>query len=108
MFEGEHDFRNFCKINEDNATNLVRKIFFARIVPADTPVESRSVLGRDPTEAPPSASNGAGPSSAVAMSNLESAIAQRASNTDGAVYMLHIRGTGFLWHMVRAYHVYIC
>lgn len=76
FLEGEHDFRNFCKVNADNATNLVRKIFYAKIVPANDAAE-------------------------VDRTADASASAAAAAAGESEMYMLVIRGTGFLWHMIR-------
>jgi tRNA pseudouridine(38-40) synthase len=70
-FLGEHDFRNFCKLDIANVTNFRREIFSAEIKPFYK-------------------------FSAGYVADSMSAV-----NETDDVYMLEIKGIAFLWHMVR-------
>ena len=82
-FVGDHDFRNFCKIDAINVTNFRRVIHSVTLcqMPA-----SRDV--GDTTRAPGDAMKGAG-----------GGIASIGSPED--VWFFEIRGQAFLWHQVR-------
>ena len=75
-FEGEHDFRNFCKVDAGKAmTDFRRRILSATIeeVPhAESPLQVVSQPG----------SGGSG-------------------GPHPKVYCFHVRGTAFLWHQIR-------
>lgn len=80
MFEGLHDFRNFCKVDPSKQiTNFVRRIFEADIVEVDGVNTSVPYLDspqfRDATA--------------------EAGVAHP------KVYYFHVRGSAFLWHQIR-------
>lgn len=75
MFEGLHDFRNFCKIDPSKQiTNFERRIYEADVVEVDDGADS-SV---------PYLSNAAGEGKRYPK-----------------VYYFHVRGSAFLWHQIR-------
>ena len=74
---GEHDFRNFCKI-DPSVSNFRRSVLSAAIQPAAA----------------------AGTTAATASDACESRAASRASDAD-AVWEFEVRGTAFLYHQVR-------
>lgn len=81
MFEGVHDFRNFCKVDPSKQiTNFVRRIFEADIVEVDGVNTAVPYLEcpqfRDPTRAEPGVAH-------------------------PKVYYFHVRGSAFLWHQIR-------
>lgn len=79
-YEGEHDFRNFCKIDPaKQITNFRRRIFESDIVEVK---DASSVL---PYLQQPGYSD----------SQLES------SGPYPKVYYFHVRGSAFLWHQIR-------
>lgn len=91
LFEGLHDFRNFCKVDASKQiTNFSRRIFEADIVEVDG-VDARIpyLTGpqfRDPTIVPSDDNSN--------------------SNNNGndrypKVYYFHVRGSAFLWHQIR-------
>lgn len=80
MFEGVHDFRNFCKVDPSKQiTNFVRRIFESDIVEVD------------------------GVNTAVPY--LDSPQFRDATAEPGVahpkVYYFHVRGSAFLWHQIR-------
>lgn len=80
MFEGVHDFRNFCKVDPSKQiTNFVRRIFESDIVEVDGVNTAVPYLDspqfRDATA--------------------ESGV------THPKVYYFHVRGSAFLWHQIR-------
>ncbi|KAJ0125446.1 trna-pseudouridine synthase [Diaporthe amygdali] len=80
MFEGVHDFRNFCKVDPSKQiTNFVRRIFESDIVEVDGINTAVPYLDspqfRDPTAA--------------------------AGVAHPKVYYFHVRGSAFLWHQIR-------
>lgn len=84
LFEGLHDFRNFCKIDPSKQiTNFNRRIFEADIVEVDGLDTSLPYLAgpqfRQPTTTTASTADKAFPK----------------------VYYFHVRGSGFLWHQIR-------
>lgn len=81
LFEGLHDFRNFCKIDPSKQiTNFHRRIFEADIVQVDGVDSAIPYLTspefRGPTTAEPHAAF-------------------------PKVYYFHVRGSAFLWHQIR-------
>lgn len=85
MFEGLHDFRNFCKVDASKQiTNFVRRIFEADIVEVDGVDSSIPYLTgpqfRDP--------------------NIVSDTAV-GDQRYPKVYYFHVRGSAFLWHQIR-------
>lgn len=86
LFEGLHDFRNFCKIDPSKQiTNFTRRIFEADIVEVD------GVDTRIPYLTGPQFHD---PNIAVSPSSVEQ---QRYPK----VYYFHVRGSAFLWHQIR-------
>ncbi|KAK5660929.1 hypothetical protein OQA88_12303 [Cercophora sp. LCS_1] len=81
LFEGVHDFRNFCKIDPTKQlTTFARRIFESDIV------EVKDV------------------STALPYLNHEQFRPQGAGSADGVhpkVYYFHVRGSAFLWHQIR-------
>lgn len=78
-FEGEHDFRNFCKIDPaKQITDFRRRIFEADIVEAPD-VQSALPYLCDASFAAADAGSGPHPK----------------------VYYFHVRGSAFLWHQIR-------
>ncbi|KAG6013335.1 hypothetical protein E4U43_007346 [Claviceps pusilla] len=81
-FEGDHDFRNFCKIDPaKQITNFRRRIFESDIVQVE---DASSVL--------PFLQN-KGYSSSVP--------APASAGPYPKVYYFHVRGSAFLWHQIR-------
>ncbi|CAN8103966.1 unnamed protein product [Discula destructiva] len=85
LFEGLHDFRNFCKIDPTKQiTNFQRRIFEADIVEVDGVDSAIPYLSspqfRDPT---------------ISSSTTTS------SSSSPKVYYFHVRGSAFLWHQIR-------
>ncbi|KAK3345184.1 pseudouridine synthase [Neurospora tetraspora] len=79
MFEGVHDFRNFCKIDPGKQiTNFSRRIFESDIVEVKDVESDLPYLGL-PEFQPPAGSDGSHPK----------------------VYYFHVRGSAFLWHQIR-------
>ncbi|KAB5586112.1 putative pseudouridine synthase 3 [Coniochaeta sp. 2T2.1] len=79
LFEGSHDFRNFCKVEASKQiTNFVRRVFEAGVVEVE---DTGSVLpylnGTDirPDNVP--------------------------AGKHPKVYYFHVRGSAFLWHQIR-------
>jgi len=93
LFEGLHDFRNFCKIDASKQIdNFERRIFLSEIrevKPANEPAAYVSDFGFREFEQS-SVSNGVYP-----MPNTQ------ANGLDPKVYMFILHGSGFLWHQVR-------
>jgi len=80
-FEGEHDFRNFCKVDPaKNITNYHRRILEATV--EEVPGMSSSLPYLDASAA---AAVGAG----------------GAAGSYPKVYCFKVRGTAFLWHQIR-------
>ena len=85
MFEGVHDFRNFCKIDPGKQiTNFSRRIFEADIVEVKDVESDLPYLGL-PEFQPPAAAGGAGAD----------------GSSHPKVYYFHVRGSAFLWHQIR-------
>lgn len=79
LFEGSHDFRNFCKVEAGKQiTNFVRRILESDIVEVE---DTGSVLAYldSPNFRPESVPAGKHPK----------------------VYYFHVRGSAFLWHQIR-------
>ena len=72
LFIGEHDFRNFCKMNVIAVSNYKRKIFRFDICKVNGNNEDECSTGHE----------------------------ENGSN-DTDMYMFEIEGTAFLWHQVR-------
>lgn len=80
MFEGVHDFRNFCKVDPSKQiTNFVRRIFESDIVEVDGVNTSVPYL-----DSP----------------QFRDAAAE-AGVAHPRVYYFHVRGSAFLWHQIR-------
>eukprot|EP00245_Coleochaete_scutata_P003367 TRINITY_DN1495_c0_g1_i1.p1 TRINITY_DN1495_c0_g1~~TRINITY_DN1495_c0_g1_i1.p1 ORF type:complete len:212 (+),score=45.17 TRINITY_DN1495_c0_g1_i1:101-736(+) len=75
MFVGEHDFRNFCKMDASNVHNYRRCIHAFSIVSCQLPRHAPVVSGDGEGEG-----DGDG---------------------GGYCYYMHVKGTAFLWHQVR-------
>lgn len=84
LFEGLHDFRNFCKVDPSKQiTNFVRRIYEADVVEVDGVDSALPYLAgaqfRDP----------------------RAAAAAAADQRHPKVYYFHVRGSAFLWHQIR-------
>ncbi|CZT09355.1 related to pseudouridine synthase 3 [Rhynchosporium agropyri] len=78
LFEGEHDFRNFCKVDPGKQiSNFDRRIFHADIKEVDDATSGLSFLNR----------------AALAPSSLQ--------NGNPKIYTFTLHGSAFLWHQVR-------
>ncbi|KAM7212014.1 pseudouridylate synthase [Rhypophila decipiens] len=81
MFEGLHDFRNFCKVDPSKQiTNYERRIFESDIVEVTDAAAALPYLASAGYAPPP------------------------ALGVDGSlpkVYYFHVRGSAFLWHQIR-------
>lgn len=81
-FEGEHDFRNFCKIDmAKQITNFRRVIFEADIMPVD---DSIAAVATPPHPL-----------------HRDSAAEAAVSDAGPGVYCFRVRGSAFLWHQIR-------
>jgi tRNA pseudouridine38/39 synthase len=81
LFEGVHDFRNFCKIDgTKQITNFTRRVFEADVVEVEDTGSSLGYLDRQDFR---SATLGAG------------------GGIYPKVYYFHVRGSAFLWHQIR-------
>jgi len=73
---GEHDFRNFCKIDAPNVTHFMRRVDSFTIAPVH---DASTAVGGAECKAP-SRSDQADPDD---------------------LYVMTVRGNAFLWHQVR-------
>jgi tRNA pseudouridine38/39 synthase len=79
LFEGVHDFRNFCKIDgSKQITNFTRRVFEADIVEVDNVGSALPYLSQQDFR-PPTCTGEGYPK----------------------VYYFHVRGSAFLWHQIR-------
>ena len=77
LFEGVHDFRNFCKVDgAKQLTNFKRRVFEADIVEVEGAGSALPYLG-------------------------QSGFAAASAGTHPKVYYFHVRGSAFLWHQIR-------
>lgn len=91
MFEGLHDFRNFCKIDPSKQiTNFYRRVFEADIVEVDGLDTSLPYLTG------PQFRNNTQPPSTTSSSSSSSP-----TERTPKVYYFHVRGSAFLWHQIR-------
>ncbi|KAL2185166.1 pseudouridine synthase [Thermothelomyces heterothallicus CBS 203.75] len=80
LFEGVHDFRNFCKVDgAKQITNFTRRVFEADIVEVKDTGSALPYLGLPDFKEEGSADGMAYPK----------------------VYYFHVRGSAFLWHQIR-------
>jgi tRNA pseudouridine38/39 synthase len=80
LFEGVHDFRNFCKIDgAKQITNFKRRVFEADVVEVEDTGSALPYLGQQDFR-PEGLKDGP---------------------TYPKVYYLHVRGSAFLWHQIR-------
>ncbi len=78
LYEGVHDFRNFCKIDgTKQISNFTRRVFEADVVEVEEASSELPYLGQ--AEFLPPAGSKAYPK----------------------VYYFHVRGSAFLWHQIR-------
>lgn len=85
LFEGLHDFRNFCKIDASKQiTNFQRRIFEADIVEVDGVDTNISYLNGPQFRDPNVSSSSVAPDTRFPK-----------------VYYFHVRGSAFLWHQIR-------
>lgn len=83
LFEGLHDFRNFCKVDASKQiTNFARRIFEADIVEVDG-VDTRIPYLTGPQFCDPTI------------------VTADKDNRYPKVYYFHVRGSAFLWHQIR-------
>lgn len=81
MFEGVHDFRNFCKVDPSKQiTNFVRRIFESDIVEVDGVNTAVPFLDN---------------------AQFRDAAAAEPGVAHPKVYYFHVRGSAFLWHQIR-------
>lgn len=79
LFEGAHDFRNFCKVEAGKQiTNFVRRIFESDIVEVE---DTGSVLPY--------------------LNEADVRPENVAAGKHPKVYYFHVRGSAFLWHQIR-------
>jgi len=79
LFEGEHDFRNFCKVDASKQiSNFVRRVFAAYVTEVPDAESALAYLQR-PELRPDGAAPGRAPK----------------------VYSFNVRGSAFLWHQIR-------
>ncbi|KAK4142962.1 pseudouridine synthase [Dichotomopilus funicola] len=80
MFEGVHDFRNFCKLDgAKQVASYKRRVFEADVVEVEDTGSALPYLGQPEFQPPGTDSKGVHPK----------------------VYYLHVRGSAFLWHQIR-------
>jgi tRNA pseudouridine38/39 synthase len=80
LFEGVHDFRNFCKIDgAKQITNYKRRVFEADVVEVEDRGSALPYLNQQDFK-PEGLQEG---------------------GTHPKVYYLHVRGSAFLWHQIR-------
>lgn len=90
LLVGTHDFRNFCKIDINNAKTWVRTVTEVRVEPvAELLPDTDAVMAEAEAEGGPAAAAGA-----------RLALA-RAADHPLTQWRLSIRGNAFLWHQVR-------
>ncbi|EGS23775.1 pseudouridylate synthase-like protein [Thermochaetoides thermophila DSM 1495] len=81
LFEGVHDFRNFCKVDgAKQISNFTRRVFEADIVEVDDATSSLPFLTQRPDLLPSGFDR---------------------SDRYPKVYYFHVRGSAFLWHQIR-------
>ena len=94
-FLGRHDFRNFCKMDVGNVRSFEREIFECCIVPSGG-IEARlaheGLHPHDATDMVP----GVAPGGEGARWATGAAVAR-----GGQLWEFNVRGSAFLWHMVR-------
>lgn len=79
LFEGVHDFRNFCKVDGGKQiTNFTRRVFEADVVEVEDAASALPYLSQQDF-GPAGLAGGAYPK----------------------VYYFHVRGSAFLWHQIR-------
>lgn len=93
MFEGLHDFRNFCKIDPTKQiTNFVRRIYESDIEEVDGVDSALPYL---------SGAQFFDPSATAAVADAASSTAPSGQQRYPKVYCFHVRGSAFLWHQIR-------
>lgn len=102
LFEGLHDFRNFCKVDPSKQiTNFRRRIFEADIVEVDGADTCIPYLTgpqfRDPNIVPSSPSSSSSTTTTTSPPTSSTPPPQRYPK----VYYFHVRGSAFLWHQIR-------
>ncbi|KAI5287280.1 hypothetical protein KEM54_006107 [Ascosphaera aggregata] len=86
--EGEHDFRNFCKVDPSKQIkNHVRKIYYANIEKLDPVTSPLAYLAREEFA----------PKRSSSISTTENTVTSAAAE----VYTFTVHGSAFLWHQVR-------
>lgn len=89
LFEGLHDFRNFCKVDPTKQiTNYVRRIYEADIVEVDGADSSLPYLS-GPQFCDPN------------ITSASSSSPHQPQQRYPKVYYFHVRGSAFLWHQIR-------
>eukprot|EP00948_MAST-09A_sp_MAST-9A-sp1_P003693 g3693.t1 len=88
---GQHDFRNFCKMDVINCSNFIRRISKIEIKRAPYAFYQKTVIEDEETLS----QNFSSSSSENAPSEQEEECARR------QVWMFEIHGTAFLWHQIR-------
>jgi len=104
LMEGDHDFRNFCKMNCEQVYNFRRKMHQLRIVRSDG-------VEHVPKEEEEEEGGGGGDDSKMTEEqdgDTENVIAASTNNNDSSsnnprrqLYHVEIVGQAFLWHQIR-------
>ncbi|KAL7813782.1 pseudouridine synthase [Trichoderma gracile] len=93
-YEGEHDFRNLCKIDPaKQITNFKRRMFESDIVEVEDAASALPYLQ----------AAGFAPEDLEALDSSSSSAASLAGRKGvyPKVYYFHVRGSAFLWHQIR-------
>jgi len=91
--EGEHDFRNFCKMDVKNVHNHARRILECAVVaPGDSRTEHDDRAWLDGGHGDGAGACGLGPGRSASSS---------ASGAPPRLCYISVKGTAFLWHQVR-------
>ncbi|KAH0498567.1 hypothetical protein TgHK011_005818 [Trichoderma gracile] len=93
-YEGEHDFRNLCKIDPaKQITNFKRRMFESDIVEVEDAASALPYLQ----------AAGFAPEDLEALDTSSSSAASLAGSKGmyPKVYYFHVRGSAFLWHQIR-------
>lgn len=94
-YEGEHDFRNLCKVDPaKQITNFKRRMFESDIVEVEDAASALPYLQ----------AAGFAPENLEALDSSSSSSAAASGGRKGVypkVYYFHVRGSAFLWHQIR-------
>jgi tRNA pseudouridine38/39 synthase len=102
LFQGEHDFRNFCKIDASKQlTNFTRRVFHADVEEVEPRDGSASFVDLDAFSAFESKNGLQDSSSSRVMNNIREYWYKESHVGPPRVYYFDIHGSAFLWHQVR-------